>query len=279
MQLRWRQWCRTCRGAGGPVGSGDQPRPPPRRQPAGTGPSRPRSAVALDPDPLQRTEATQPVVQCPEAVGVVGNDSTPSTPPLASSAAAHGPNGCRTVIGHVSTMVMAIPSSSRSGSGWRTSRKETVTIGLREQTDRSPRTGRARIRPRARPTTSPLSMFQQSQTEPQEPLNVAHPALAAEHAQHHELSPASRCPDPGLRWPACQDGGGRRCRLATSPRRREPPRRPGDSTHPSAQAGRTFWLLRSCVRGLELDSPAFVPEEVANLQVGACCCRRRPPGR
>ena len=69
VQLRWRQWCRTCRGAGGPVGSGDQPRPPPRRQPAGTGPSRPRSAVALDPDPLQRTEATQPVVQCPEAVG------------------------------------------------------------------------------------------------------------------------------------------------------------------------------------------------------------------
>ena len=65
--------------------------------------------------------------------------------------------------------------------------KETVTIGLRQQTDRSPSgTGRARIRPRSRPTGISTTRCHQSvRPEPQEPLNVASPTPAGEHAQHH----------------------------------------------------------------------------------------------
>ena len=65
--------------------------------------------------------------------------------------------------------------------------KETVTIGLRQQTDRSPSgTGRARIRPRSRPTgISTCSMPPISQTGAAGAAERSPPAPAGEHAQHH----------------------------------------------------------------------------------------------
>ena len=53
--------------------------------------------------------------------------------------------------------------------------KETVTIGLRQQADRSPSgTGRAHVQPRLRSTgISTIAMHQQVRPKPPEPLTVA----------------------------------------------------------------------------------------------------------
>ena len=48
---RRHRWCRTCRGPGGPDGSGDRPRSPPRHRRAGSGPGRPRRRRCPPPRP------------------------------------------------------------------------------------------------------------------------------------------------------------------------------------------------------------------------------------
>ena len=111
---------------------------------------------------------------------VVGNDQTPSRPPLASSAAATCTSrwvSTPPVIGRVSTMVIAIPSQFNLVKGWHARPgKETVTIGLR-LTDRSItlRNGACPY-PTHGPADRHLDILDvpTSQTGPQEPLTVAH---------------------------------------------------------------------------------------------------------
>ena len=110
-----------------PDGSGDPPRPPSTPRCEKPGQAGPVGAGAFHPHPADRPERRQPGVQPANPARSWWNDSTPNTPPLASSAAATCTSkwvSTPPVIGRVlSTMVIAIPSVSNGQGVARTSRE------------------------------------------------------------------------------------------------------------------------------------------------------------
>ena len=164
---RRRRWCRTCRAGGGPDGSGDRPRSPPPRSGARTGPGRPRRRRC--PPPRPGSSGPKRVSQACK-LGEPGGGRRERLDAEHTAVGVERSSDMDVEVGVDPTGDRARlydghrhPFSVQVVKGWHARPgKETVTIGLRQQTDRSPSgTGRAPYPPTADRQTS-TSMLDKS---------------------------------------------------------------------------------------------------------------------
>src|SRR5919106_5528406 len=121
-------------------------------------------AGAFHPDPFARPERLEPLREIVVTGGVVGNDSTPSSPPTGSTTAATWTSRWVSTPRQPGVSLLrwasAIPSCATGFKGWHARPgKETVTSRLLAQPARSPSgTGRASLEPATvvTPTGSPV---------------------------------------------------------------------------------------------------------------------------